>query len=366
LRTFLKVASAPKMVVEDREPERGGRPGRGWAWLVVGLVIGAGMGVLVLRGDDVATATTVISADPLRQDRLGIAEVVEGFPDGLIAVSRSDGRSLQLLVWPLRGEPILRTIPVGASSPPGPVDFDVSADRIATLLPIPNESHGVLYAGVPDQAAIVATEVTSYAWHDTDAARLAYTTFADDELQVWSMSESEDPELVIRAVGIVGGLGAWGDWGFAVQDEERAAVVLFTGSGEIKATHRGRILDSDGEGWLAVDDGGITLLSSGGGVDGIEGVTGEAISARFSPDGEEIALLTSEGARVVSLGDGAILVESEEGPGVPEWAWTSDGRFAAYPAARGITVLDTADRSSERVLVERVFTGLGVLPVGAT
>jgi hypothetical protein len=355
------------MVVEDREPEYVGRSSPGWAWLAVGLVVGAGLTVLVLRGGgDGVTATTVISADPLEEVPEGIAEVIEGFPDGLVAVSRSDGRSLQLLVWPLRGEPIVRTIPVGVSSPPGPVDFDVSADRIATLLPIPNEPHGVLYAGVPDQAGIVATEVTSYAWHDTDAAHLAYTTFADGELQVWTVSEPDDPQLVIRAVGIVGGLGAWGDWGFAVHDEERDAVVLFTGTGEIKATHPGRILDSDGEGWLAVDDGGVTLVSSGGGVDGSEGVSGEAISARFSPDAEEIALLTSDGARVVRLGDGATLVESADRPGLPEVAWTSDGRFVAYPAVRGIAVLDTADQSSERVLVERVFTGLGVLPVGAT
>jgi hypothetical protein len=69
---------------------------------------------------------------------------------------------------------------------------------------------------------------------------------------------------------------------------------------------------------------------------------------------------------VVRLGDGTTLVESADRPGLPEVAWTSDGRFVAYPAVRGIAVLDTADQSSERVLVERVFTGLGVLPVSAT
>jgi hypothetical protein len=355
------------MVVEDRETEGGGRPGRGWAWLAVGLVLGAGTAVLALESDDpvpmVSTTPAVARGDATAE---GIGDVVEGFPDGLVAASRSDGQSLQVVVWPLRGEPIVRTIPVGVSRPPGPVDFDPSASRLATLLPVPDEAHGVLYAGVPEQAEIVATEVTGYAWHDTDHSRLAYTTTEDDEMLLWSMTNPPaDPELITRAVGIAGGLRAWGDWGFAVQDEERDSVVLFTESGEIKTTHPGRVLDSDGEGWLAIGDVEVTLVSSGGGVARIEGL-GEATAARFSPTGDEIALLRADGARVVSLDDGATMAASTERPGIPELAWSSDGRFVVYPAVQGVTVLDTADQSSERVLFERVFTGLGVLPLDAT
>jgi hypothetical protein len=367
LRTFLKVASGLKMVVEDGEPEGRGRPSPGWAWLAVGLVIGAGVSVLALRGDDAGTPTTVISPDPTQEEPEGIAEVVEGFPDGLVAAFRSDGQSLQLVVWPLAGEPIVRTIPVGVSRPPGPVDSDLSASRLATLLPVPDEAHGVLYAGVPEQAEIVATEVTGYAWHDTDPSRLAYTTTSGDEMLIWSISNPPaDPELITRVVGIVGGLRAWGNWGYAIQDEERASIVLFTDGGEIKATHPGRVLDSDGAGWLAVDDGEITLVSSGGGVARTDGLGEEAVAARFSPTGDEIALLGDDGARVVSLDDGATLVTSPERPGVPELAWSSDGRFVVYPAVQGIAVLDTADQGSDRVLIDRVFTGLGVLPVGDT
>jgi hypothetical protein len=97
-----------------------------------------------------------------------------------------------------------------------------------------------------------------------------------------------------------------------------------------------------------------------------DGLGEEAVAARFSPTGDEIALLGDDGSRVVSLDDGATLVTSPERPGVPELAWSSDGRFVVYPAVQGIAVLDTADQGSDRVLIDRVFTGLGVLPVGDT
>ena len=60
--------------------------------------------------------------------------------------------------------------------------------------------------------------------------------------------------MVARAVGIIGQVEAWGDWGFAVQDESAGEIVLFTDTGEIKDRQVGRILDSDGAGWLAIDN----------------------------------------------------------------------------------------------------------------
>ena len=44
---------------------------------------------------------------------------------------------------------------------------------------------------------------------------------------------------VARAVGIDGHVEAWGDWGFAVQDDARDSIVLFTDAGEIKEPRRG-------------------------------------------------------------------------------------------------------------------------------
>jgi hypothetical protein len=361
------VVSAPKVVEEDREYPEPWRSRPGWGWLAVGLVLGAGLTVLVLRpGAPERAVTSTPDTTGSEEVAVGIADFIEGFPDGLVAVTRGDGQSLELLVWPLRGEPLERNIPVGASRPPDPVEFDVSARRIATLLPVPDHIDGVLYAGVPQDAAIIATDVTGYAWHDTSALQLAYTTFVDDELQLWVMRDNRrEPELVARAVGIVGPVEAWGDWGFAVQDDADDEIVLFTDLGEIKDTSTGRILDSDGSGWLAIDNQGVSLLSSGGGVMGLEldGIGGEVLAGRFSRDGLRLALLTSEQLHVVSVEGGLGLAESDGRPGVPQMAWSSDGRFVAYPGSRGIWVVDTFSGETEQLLVNRTFTGLEMLPV---
>jgi len=361
------VVSAPKVVVDAREsPEpRGSLPH--WGWLATGLVIGAGLAVLVLRPgapEDAVTSTTAGAEAGVVLG--GIAETIDGFPDGLVAVTRGDGQSLELLIWPIRGEPIERTIPVGVSRPPDAVDFDVSGRRIATLLPVPDHADGVLYAGVPQDAAIIATDVTGYAWHDSDASQLAYTTFVDDELQLWAVHQGNgEPGLVTRAVGIDGHVEAWGDWGFAIQDDARDNIVLFTDTGEIKDTNIGRILDSDGTGWLAIDNQGVSLLSSGGGVRGLqmEGLEGQLLAGRFSDDGQWLALLSSEEVQVVHVEDGATPVASDGRPGVPQLAWSSDGRFVAYPGSRGIWVLDTATGNTEEILANRTFTGLEMLPL---
>ncbi|MGH8949308.1 MAG: hypothetical protein ACRDXF_10665, partial [Acidimicrobiia bacterium] len=328
----------------------------------------AGLAVLVLRPgapEDTATSTTVAGEASVVLG--GISETIHGFPDGLVAVARGDGQSLELLIWPIRGEPIERIIPVGVSRPPGPVEFDVSGRRISTLLPVPDQAHGVLYAGVPQDAAIIATDVTGYAWHDTGASQLAYTTFVDDELQLWVVHQGNgEPELVTRAVGIDGHVEAWGDWGFAVQDDARDSIVLLTDAGEIKDTNVGRILDSDGTGWLAIDNQGVSLLSSGGGVRGLEmeGLEGQVLAGRYSEDGQQLALLTTEGLHVRPVEGAGISVQSDGRPGVPQLAWGSDGHFIAYPGSRGISVVDTRNAETVEILTDRTFTGLEMLSLG--
>jgi len=360
------VVSAPKVVEDARESREPRTPRPGWGWLGVGLALGAALAVLVLRpgppGEVVTSTTAAAGSEGVVG---GIADLIEGFPDGLVAVARGDGQSLELLVWPLRGEPIESNIPVGVSRPADPVEFDVSGRRIATLLPVPDQASGVLYAGVPQDAAIVATDVTGYAWHDTGAFQLAYTTFVDEELQLWVREDNGEPELVTRAVGIDGHVEAWGNWGFAIQDDIRESIVLITDAGEIKDTNTGRILDSDGNGWLAIENQGVSLLSSGGGVRGLdlEGVDGPVLAGRFSNDGLRLALLTGQRLHVVSVEGGLGLAESDGRPGVPQITWSSDGRFVAYPGSRGIWVVDTFSGEIEELLVNMTFTGLEMLPV---
>ena len=56
-------------------------------------------------------------------------------------------------------------------------------------------------------------------------------------------------------------------------------------------------------------------------------------------------------------------IQSNGRPGVPQLAWSSDGRFVAYPGSRGIWVVDTRGETVE-ILANRTFTGLEMLPLG--
>jgi hypothetical protein len=351
----------------DRVPPAAPR----WAWLLVGLIIGAGAAVLVLGVDESSSSSPVENGSiPGASSNVGgIAEVVEGFPDGLMAVSRSNGQSLELMIWPLQGEPYERTIPVGVSRPPGPVDFDESGRRIATSLPLPETELGVLYAGIPENAEIIATQVNGFAWHDSDPLELAYTTIVDGELGLWVVRpDLRRPELVTRGIGIEGHLAAWGEWGYAIQDEAEEEVVLITVDGEIKDTHPGRVLGSYRTGWLAIDDGGVHLLSAGGGVRGLglDEMEDDVLTGRFSDDGSKLALLTRDRAMVISMADDSTLHESEGRTGIPQLIWSSDGRFVLYPGVRGIWAVDTGNDEAETILATRTFTGLGIAPLGGS
>lgn len=363
----MAVVATPNVYEDAREsPGRDASSPR-WAWLAVGLVLGAGATVLALGVDTPLPESAEPAAGSVTAPAIGgISDVVEGFPDGLVAVTRSDGQSLALLIWPLLGEPYQRTIPVGASRPPDPVAFNATGRRIATLLPVPDRGLGVLYAGVPENAAIIANDVTGYAWHDTDPFRLAYTTFADGELLLWAQRpDLAEPELVAQTVGIEGRVAAWGEWGYAIQDEGRDSVVLFTENGEIKDTSPGRVLDSYRSGWLAIDDDGVALVSAGGGVKRLQRdeAGGAVMAGRFSPNGEYLGLLDRDGLRVIDLDADSALLSSAGTPGVPQLVWSSDSRFALYPGSRGIWVVDTSKETAEQVITNRIFTGLGIAPL---
>ena len=87
------------------------------------------------------------------------------------------------------------------------------------------------------------------------------------------------------------------------------------------------------------------------------------LAGRFSDDGQRLALLTTEGIHVVPVEGGGPSVQSDGRPGVPQLAWSSDGRFVAYPGSRGIWVVDTLSGETEEILANRTFTGLEMLPV---
>jgi hypothetical protein len=370
------VVSAPKVVEDGLEITTRSRGGSRWGWLAVGVLVGLGLSVLI---------PGVEPADPASQPTLppttiaeeapavgGIRDVVSGFPDGLVGVMRSDGQSLELAIWPATGELFERSVTVGASLPPPPVAFDGSGRMLATLVPRRDSDLGVLYAGVPESAGIIAIDVSGYAWNDQGAPSLAYTTRQGAETMLWIISGSlTESQLVAQAVGLDGGVVAWGEWGFAIQEED--SVVLLTPGGEIKDSHPGRVLASYRTGWLAVQGDDVSMVSAGGGTRGLdrEGLRDQYISGRFSSNGEFLALLTDDGMSIVDVEEETGVVESGVRPGVPQVVWSSDNRFVLYPGGggsgfHGIVVVDTEDFAVQTVLDTRTFTGLGVLPVGGT
>jgi hypothetical protein len=358
------VVRASNVVEDARDSPTPKSNRRGVAWLGAGLLIGAGLAVLFLDVDtapETSTTTSTLGPQDTRVVAItGIGEEIPGFPDGLMATKRGEGLGLELVVWPESGDPSVRSVPFGTSSPPDPVTFDLSGRLAATLIPAPPDNvTSILYAGVPEAAAIISLDVSGYAWHDSVPEVLAYSTFEDGETRLWiTHGNLALSEPFAQVVGIDGGVAAVGEWGFAVQDGDDVAIFDFFG--EMTQLGVGRILGSEPSGWLAVDnDAGLTLMN----VDGSSRVVApneSPLDATFSPDGTLLATLTGEGLKVSSLVEARDVAVTSERPGMPQVVWSSDSRYALYPGLRGVVVLNTSDGSVRELMPTDIVTGLGL------
>jgi len=339
-----------------------------WGWLAAGLFIGFGLAFLLFGFAPLPTSPAPEADDGVPEvTEAGIGEVVPGFKDGIVAITTSDGRTLDYSIWPVGGPSYERDVPLGTATTREQVTFDAGGRRIATMHFVPGETFSGLAVGVPEAARLVDIGVTGFAWHDSIPGSIAYTTFEDGVLSIWTMDiASSDPELFATVEADGGGLAAWGEWGFAIQDQAGQLVTLLRPDGGEKRSEAGRLLTSHKSGWLVIFDGEVKLVGAVANNRDFGdrfAVVGEPLTAAISPDGRKLAVLGEAGLLVLPIEGDSAVVQAEPRNGVAQIAWSSDNRFVLVPGIRGLTVFDTRGSRLDYVFGDRTVMGVAVLPV---
>ena len=353
-------------VVEDgaeAPPESRSPHGPNWLWVTVGFVIGLGLAVVFFTAgtdEPVETAESVptpeldqpgepdsetASSTTTQSEPDGISEVITGFPDTLIAVTQLSGSSLGQLTWPLAGPPRVEDLPGFFTAD---ADFDASGRMLAMGAPVPDTGRALLSMGTALRIQPLATDVTGFAWHDTEGGELAYTQVGEFGWQLSTVNSSRDTELVTRAIDRRGEIVGWGDWGFAIQDGDQA--ILLSRDGEPQQILEGRVLDTGDGGRAVLYDGRLHIVSLGGNrelldVD-LSGI-GEPEVAAISPDGSKLAVVGGAGHLIFRLDGTGETTYAPVTSGFPQLAWSSDSRFLISPWIRGVLFVDTERRSAQ-------------------
>jgi hypothetical protein len=363
-------------VVDADTPDRpsAGPPRSNWVLFALGFAVGVGVAVVFTTPGGVTTPTAT-TIDPIAPPEAlpdqgeaptpGIGEVVDGFPDALVALVETQSHSLTHLLWPVGGSPIERPLPSGADA----ARLDVSGRWLASTMSVPDQTGNVLSVGIASSFSPLTSGVTSFAWHDSETGDLAYTQVSEEEGSLWVVPPTRNAVLVVAGLDPRVAVSSWGDWGFALQDPVEGQIVLYTPGGEFRSVLAGVAFGSHPSGWVVAADGGLILLSAGGGVNrldtDLEGV-GEVMNAEFSPDGSLIAVRGDDALLVVDSDDGTPLLIFEGRGNQPDLAWTSDSRFVILPhfSGRGVLVVDLESGSMAPVLRDRWSVGaVGVIPL---
>ncbi len=355
-------------VVEDglaTTPER--RPERpSWLIGVVGFALGLGLGVLVVSpGPDpevetpVPTTAAVAAAPSTTIAELapdpGVAAVIEGFPDAIVAIARTPGSSLDHVLWPHKGEVRVRSMTGGDH-----MVLDTSSNFIAFSDEVPGIEGSLLSMGRMNSIQPVDSEVVGYAWHDTEAAHLSYTQFAGDVTRLYTVRADLNPAFVGELAMSGGEVVGWGEWGWVIQ-ETATEMVLLNPEGTFKDSETGVAVASHGSGWVfATDEDGAKLVSAGGGVRRIQTSldVGGVRHAAFSPDGSRIAVVGSSGIVVLDVATESVTRLSDYTS--PSVTWSSDSRFVVLAAPTGVAVVDL----EEPIVGYRVLDSYPALAVG--
>lgn len=374
-------------VVEDGVERPGADPrpqGPSWFWLTLGFVIGLGLAVVYFtagsalpeetseevllpnadRPDETVDnpTPTTVGETQRESESVGVGEAVPGFPDTLIAATQVGTSHMSLLTWPVSGPPHSDVLPGFATAS---VKFDEAGRSLAMTSPMADSALGLLSVGTSPRLRPVATNVSGYAWHDTVPGLLAYTRVIDGEWELWNIDPSHEPELITRGIGIDGGVAVWGEWGYAIQEE--GTVRLLTRTGEFKATAAGRAFDSNSSGWIVMSDGGLKLVSAGGGVNRLEvdlDDLGEIEMASFSPDNTKLVVVGGAGHLIIPLDESGELIHAPVTSGFPRLAWSSDSRFVISPWIRGVIIIDTEGNGrSQTFLTRHIVVAVATIPL---
>lgn len=353
-----------------------------WVLGVVGFVLGLGLGVLVVG----STGQEVPEPDSLRlaaeeespettlveevteitppDGAMGVVGAVPDFPDAIVAIARTATSALDHVLWPRKGEVRVRSMTGGEG-----VALDATSQFIAVSDGVPGLEGDVLSMGRFNSISSVASGVLSYAWHDSRAALLSYTDTAGENTRLLTTRINLAPEVVVEMPSADAMVAAWGDWGWAINQQPNE-IVLLTPQGDFKDSEPGVAYASHPSGWVFATEetSGETrakLVSAGGGVRRIETPLnlGDIVDAAFSPNGSRVAIAGSRGLAVLD-------VETDEvsnlmGFATSSVSWSSDSRFVLAPASPGVLVIDLEEQPARRyhVLGRHSVVAVSVVPL---
>jgi len=358
-------------VIEDGADQRlsARPPTPPWVWILVGLAAGIGFAVVFVTPSSTVSApetveNTVVEIDPVLSpgQTNGITDAVPGFPDALVAVAQTGRQNLEHLLWPFAGDPVTRALPVGAF---GDSKFDVTGTWLAVSTRIPETGETFLSRGKPSSLIPLASGVTSFTWHDSESGRLAYTQITDDVLEVRVSRSGRSSELVTTDSALTAEVAAWGDWGWAIQDES-GRITLLNEAAVVKTTSQGNVLDSHPDGWILTYDFRVRLLSAGGGLRALDvdpATIGEVLGGAISPDRGQVALVGTMGLTVVTIADDSVAVSVPFTVPNTKVSWSSDSRFVLVPSLRGVIIVDTGTGELFEEITEHVIVEAAVIPL---
>ncbi len=342
-------AEPPEMTVkplpplpEPDEPARRGH--RTLVGAVAGLLIGMTLGALLARTEGAKTIETPVGRVPLlapEEHTSGLAASVPGFAETLLVVSPNGMEAMDMFSWPPTGPLQRSALPASWTAitlAAGPFTafaaIDPSGHQVALAAPVAREGSLVLLAGRPAAVVPVATGVTSYVWHDSEEHSLAYTVVEPDG--AWLEVMRGSPRLVERVAPVdsAARLVGWADWGFALADGERLAII---GPDRIRELE-GELLAVTSDRLLIEHNGTVAFVDPGDGSREEAGFAGGLRHADFDPSGSRLALVRTDGFEIVVEG---ATVFSTLWPFVEQLTWTADGRYLVFSDRVGVLVLDT-------------------------